>query len=101
MRRSVIHSSKGRPVRSRTTVVRCPRGVPERSGNVSRGDRLAERRLDLVEDPLHQRIGRTRGRRGRQPGSRDQDLSKESGHDLARPETVRMGEFLGQLGQPH
>ena len=96
MRRSVIHSSKGRPVRSRTT-----RGVPKRSGNVSRGDRLAERRLDLVEDPLHQRIGRTRGRRGRQPGSRDQDLSKESGHDLARPETVRMGEFLGQLGQPH
>src|SRR5215203_4548758 len=34
------------------------RGVPERPGDVRNGDWLAERRLDLVEHPLHQRVRR-------------------------------------------
>jgi hypothetical protein len=38
--------------------------------------------------------------RGRQPRGRDQDPRKQSGHDLAGPETARIGELLCQLRQP-
>jgi hypothetical protein len=74
-------------------------GVAEGAGDVRGGDRFAERRLDLGEDPFDEWVRRARSR-WCQSGGRDQEPGEQGGGGLAGSETAWVGEFGGQVRQP-